>query len=287
MSCPTPDTLARFADGELPVNEARTLEAHLGGCATCRRERERLRTVLDGLGAPSLSKVGDDAFVRGVMRGLDEPPAARPWWSVLTRGPRWAPLALAAAVAVLVAVPILKRSGQGDAVDSQGPGEPWIQARGAQTTSLARRASADVLVVRGKAVLGAEPDTRGETLRPGDGLAVRYTNLVTEGAVYLMAFALDAGGAVHWVYPAYLDAREDPEAVRLAPGARDKLLGEVTALTEVAPGAVRLVTLLSSRTRHVKEVERLLAGAAVTAPVAPRFAGDVITERLVRQEAAP
>jgi len=104
--------------------------------------------------------------------------------------------------------------------------------------------------------------------------------------VYLMAFALDAGGAVHWLYPAYLEEREDPAAVRLEPAARDKLLGEVTALAGVAPGPVRLVTVLASQARHVKEVERLLAGAAATGSVAARFAGDVVTERLVRQEPA-
>lgn len=291
MSCPSSDALARFADGELPVNEARALEAHLAGCPTCRREHERLRAVLDGVGAPTLSKVDGDAFARGVMRRLDEPPAREPWWSALVRGPRWAPLALAAVVlVVVVAVPLVKRTvsddaASGDLGDRERAGAPRIQARGAKNTSLARRASADILVVRGKAVRGAEPSSAREALRPGDGLAVRYTNLVTDENVYLMAFALDAGGAVHWLYPAYLDEREDPAAVRLEPAARDKLLGEVTALTGVAPGPVRLVTVLASQARHVKEVERLLAGAAATGSVAARFA-DVVTERLVRQEPA-
>ena len=291
MSCPPSDALARFADGELPVNEARALEAHLADCPTCRREHERLRAVLDGVGAPTLSTIDGDAFVRGVMRSLDEPPAREPWWSALVRGPRWAPLALAAAVLVVVAVPLVKRTASDDAAggdrgDREGAGAPRIQARGATSTSLARRASADILVVRGTAVFGAEPSSAREALRPGDGLAVRYTNLVTDQNVYLMAFALDAGGAVHWLYPAYLEEREDPAAVRLEPAARDKLLGEVTALTGVAPGPVRLVTVLASQARHVKEVERVLAGAAATESVAARFAGAVVTERLVRQEPA-
>jgi hypothetical protein len=194
---------------------------------------------------------------------------------------------LAAVAIVLVAVPVVKQAGQGP-----HPGTPGLQARGGgDKATLAQRASAEVLIVRGKMLLGAAQDPAQDaaqiSLQPNDGLAVRATNLVTEEAVYLLAFALDAAGAVHWLYPAYLDVRDDPAAVKLEPGARQKLLGEVTALTDVAAGPVRLVTVLSSKARHVKEVEQLLAAARRETTVGGLFAGvfvgDVVAERVVRQ----
>jgi len=286
--------LARFADGELPVNEARVIEAHLASCPSCRAAYDVLSAMLKGLATPSISTTarspsgsgtGDagDPFVRRVMASLDAPAAPAPWWQSFLRGPRWAPLALAAAAIVLVAVPVM-RNGERENGRSNG-----LQARGGGTkATLAARASAEVVIVRGKTLLGLEQDPAQPalppTLHPSDGLAVRATNLVADEAVFLLAFALDAAGTVHWLYPAYLDARDDPAAVRLEPGMRQTLLGEVTTPTDVAAGPLRLVTVLSSsKARHVKEVERLLAGTHSATAVAGLFAGDVVSERVIRQ----
>lgn len=320
MSCPTPDELVRLADGELPVNDARAMEAHLAACSSCRSAHARVRVVLDGLAAPSRSPKSDVAFLHGVMEHVERLEAsrileARPgperqappepsssWWRLLGRGPRLAPLVLAAAAVVLVAVPLARRGGPrrvGRGGDDTPPASPTWQARGGRAPGgLARRSGAEILIVRGSVLLGSAPapiardaSTPGalpppDTLRADDGLAVRVTNLEAGAPVYLLAFAVDAAGATHWLYPAYLDAATDPAAVVVEPGARQKLLGEVTALTDVAPGPVRLVTVLSFEARRVKDVERLLAGTRSDTAVAGLFPGDVTTERLVQRDPA-
>jgi hypothetical protein len=270
MSCPSSQALTQLVEGALPVDQVRAIDKHLAACRRCAHEVASLRELLDDLRKPRTSNVGDDAFVHRVMRDLparEERARSRPF-------PRWGWLAAAAVVIMMVAPAARRLSLPGDRREE-------FQARGGRPgTLLEQWLGVEVLAVREGKLL----PLAGASLRSSDGLVVRYTNLVSARPVYLLAFALDAAGDVHWMYPAYLDAAQNPAAVRLAVGARQRLLDQVVGLERPASGGLRIVVVTSFRERRVKEVEALLEGAKPAEPTAPRFPGDSVQEWRVAQE---
>jgi hypothetical protein len=146
------------------------------------------------------------------------------------------------------------------------------------------RLSAEILLVRE----GRLQPLRGAAVRRSDALAVRVTNLSGSDA-HVMAFAWDAAGDVHWLYPAYLDARTNPRSVPIAAGARDRLLGDVVQPDAPRAGPLRLVTLVAGRALTVKEVEARLAATPArtrpTADIAALFPGVIAREWSARWEA--
>jgi len=100
-----------------------------------------------------------------------------------------------------------------------------------------------------------------------------------------MAFGLDAAGAVHWFYPAYLKASADPEAVPIPAGTRHRTLSEVVEPVRVAPGPFRVVTLLFKNAPRVKQIEHRLKGYTAPHNVARLFPTAVMRQWLVTMEA--
>lgn len=70
---------------------------------------------------------------------------------------------------------------------------------------------------------GSEPVT--ERIRAGDGLLMAYSNPGTD-ARWLMVFAVDDGCHVHWFYPAYQRAGENPTAIAIGVRENGVELGE-------------------------------------------------------------
>ncbi len=130
------------------------------------------------------------------------------------------------------------------------------QARGGsrERGGAAAVASADVFLARG-AILSP---LAGAQLHGGDRLAVRVTNKAAQRR-FFMAFAIDAKGEVHWVYPAYLDAHTNPEAPALSARQAARMLPETVELADVAEGTLRVVSMVSERRMTVREVEDRLA----------------------------
>jgi hypothetical protein len=130
-----------------------------------------------------------------------------------------------------------------------------VAARGSGNAGL----SATVQAFVGHAAPGAPPPLlEGAELGPGDGILVRYSN-PTARDVYLMVFALDERGSVHWLHPAYLDEATNPLSLRLAAGTTERVLPEVAEPEAPAPGALRVYALLSATPLDVKRVEARLA----------------------------
>ena len=103
----TPETLLRFADEDLAIDEARNVEQHLAGCAGCRDEFVSLRETSDDI----------LRFHQNVLKaGLPDPPRA--WGAfhgtatvrerLFVFPPRAARLAAAAAAAVIAAVVLVR-----------------------------------------------------------------------------------------------------------------------------------------------------------------------------------
>jgi hypothetical protein len=102
----------------------------------------------------------------------------------------------------------------------------------------------------------------GSTLSRGDGIVIRYSNPEAR-PVYLMVFAIDEAGAVHWLHPAYLDASSNPKSLKLAGNTTERVLPEITEPENPEPGKLRVFALLSRTPYDVKSVEqRLTAGGA-------------------------
>lgn len=207
---------------------------------------------------PSL---GTEDFMERVMSACAAQPSAKPTrrrrlgaWSYGT-----AAVIAAAAAVTLVA---LRTPTQDDGL---GALAGHVTARGAGLPS--RAATVQAFVARtGPGVAPALLE--GAELGPGDGILVRYSN-PTEHAAYLMVFALDQRGDVHWIHPAYLNEHDSPSSLHLEPRATLKVLDEVAEPENPAPGPLRVYALLSEAPLRVKDVEAKLG--ANQAPVHELF----------------
>jgi len=179
--------------------------------------------------------------------GWASTPASAQSFLAWFRGPR-GHLALAGALASLLIVVIAGH----DAVIRRRPavGEPV--ARG----ELPATPQAPALhIFRSISDRAAEPIGAGP-IHAGDGLLFAYTN-PDPGLPHLMVFAIDAGYGVHWYYPAFQRAGENPEAVPILPGTTGTELGEEIRHA-LRPGPVRIYALFLREPHRVLEIETLI-----------------------------
>jgi hypothetical protein len=241
MTCPSEELLVAIALGEVSPGDAAGFGEHLKNCercATLTREHAGLASLLRMDATPVAA---DAQFVQLVMGQCAASPSVasptplhrRPWVYGL------------AAVAAASALWLMRPSGH-SAPDV-------VAARGTSSREVAP-VTPDVLLLRDKTLLPIEH----AELHPGDGLVVRYWNSSDE-PVYLAVFAIDANSAVHWVYPAYLDATQNPTSIRLDRAVEGKIMGEAVEPEEPAAGPLRIVALLTSEPLSVRQVEAQLA----------------------------
>ena len=291
MSCPDRDTLLLDELGELPVNGRQALRAHIESCGRCLDERSALRRVMASLRpaeAVMMEASGDEtAFSARLLAAVsvtpqERRPPERRWH--LRRTAVTGTLAAAAMGAVWLWVsPRANVRPPASEERAQRVAGTFV-ARGAPAAA-GERLSAEILLVHG----GHLQPLAGAAVRRSDALAVRVTNLSgTEAQV--MAFAWDAAGEVHWLYPAYLDARTNPRSVPIAAGARDRLLDDVVQPDAPHAGPLRLVTLGPPRplTVMVDEARRpsTPAGQRRTADIASLFPHVIAREWSARWENA-
>jgi hypothetical protein len=154
-----------------------------------------------------------------------------------------------------------------------------LAARGRPTREAARLA-ADVWLVQGGQL---HPLRAGQAVGETDALAVEVTNL-SGRATHVMAFACDAAGDVHWLYPGYTDEATNPASVSIADGVKARVLEEVVQLVSPAAGPIRFVTLLSPTPLTVKDVEARVASGKRSVGLAPLFPGAMVREWVARWE---
>ncbi len=237
--CPSPDALVRLVDGELTENDAARLRAHAAACPPCARALRAQERLVARLAAP-LPGLATAGAVAEVMRRLDAPAAAPAPRRLRPLGPpAWASglAALAAAAVLLVALPPGHRLG---GFTARGAAAPWTSQVGVELWALR---------------------DQPRRLAPGDGLApgvpvVASVRNAGPAAAWLLAYALDARGEVHWLYPGYLDPATDPEALRLDGRQAQRTLPESVVLEDVPAGTLRVVTVVSPGPRRVSEIER-------------------------------
>jgi hypothetical protein len=110
--------------------------------------------------------------------------------------------------------------------------------------------------------VGGRAEPVAGNLRGHDGLLVAYSNPSDLG--YLMVFAVDGSGGVHWYYPAYARLGDDPAAVPIRARALGVELGEEIH-HDLPVGSLRMVALFLPEPRRVLDVERAVAAALARA----------------------
>lgn len=233
--CPSNREWLSLVDGEATENRAAELRVHAGDCSRCAQELEMQRQLVRDLAAPV--PVSSDA-VAAVMRRLEkaERPARRLGW----RG--WALTGGALAVAAVVAFLIVPSTGVDRGIfTARGHRVPWAQKVGVEVWAI--ESSPRKLEA-------------GSVLSPATPMVASYHNVDT-AAAYLLVFALDMRGEIHWAYPGFEDAKSDPAAVRLEPLQMNKVLPDSVMLDELSAGPLELVTFISRESIHVSRIESL------------------------------
>jgi hypothetical protein len=161
----------------------------------------------------------------------------------------------------------------------QTHGSAWMP-RGAQVVhSLGR--DVGVTVYRGTAHL--------DVLEPGDLLARDAALSVSVRAIgpsgdhaFVMAFAQDVAGAVHWIEPPWLDASEDPKSPPIAPAAAESPPTSAMAFDDLAEGELHVFTLVTAEPLRVSDVERIAPDAITREALLARWPAAVVDDIPVR-----
>ncbi len=255
MRCPEDDVLLKRALGELTEREAAALTMHVTDCRACREEAEGIRRLEEHLRRTPGG--GDEAFVAAVMARAGRAEAGLEGIRArVSRSQFWRILGLAAGLCLVAggAGSWLWRSEQGS-----------FQARGGALEADSR-IGIEVLRVRA----GSMGPLSADGLDGEDRLVARYWNSSSE-PVYLMLFALDQAGTVHWLFPAWLDERTDPESMLVPAHAPSRVTTEMVAPDRPAAGPLRLAAVRSARPLRVRQVEARLRGKTANDSLAPLF----------------
>jgi hypothetical protein len=237
VPCPEPQELTRLLDGELTENRGAQLRDHAMSCARCAAELSAQERLVARLSAP-LPGLPAAGALAAVMGRLDAAAAVRPPPRVRIAPRAWAGLAAAAAAAAVLAVAATRRAPQDD-----------FTARGA-SVSWEHKVGVELWALQGQPRRLAT----GDRLAPGVAMVASYSN-VDPAPAWLLAFAVDERGEVHWLYPGFLDAAKDPQALRLEGSVVQRALPESVVLEEVPDGTLRLVTVVTRAPLHVSDVE--------------------------------
>lgn len=259
--CPSEAELLAFADADLPPEKLRQLEKHLETCGVCAKQVMALSELIADVAAPVAASSFDAAeHAAAVMRRLDAPVSSGRRVPHAVWGGLFAAVAAAAAlVLVLGRVP-------------HGP----TQTDGTHGHFAARGGSAESALGRD---VGVQVYAAGEPLRPlasggsistKTALSVGVRNL-GRGPAYALLFAVDSQQVVHWLAPEFNEPGSDPESLHIVPLRDERLLSTQVVFDDLAPGPLRIVTLVSSEPSHVSQVEALSPSELSHAGLSQRF----------------
>ncbi|HYQ18620.1 MAG TPA: hypothetical protein VEQ58_22745, partial [Polyangiaceae bacterium] len=210
---PDAAALAAYLEDEVTASERAEIEAELAASASARKTLGQLRNVKDLLQAadPALEDIDMVARVRIAARQPAPPPAAR------TK--RFAAMLLGGLAASLGCWLFLaaRPARTDDAAEFRA------KANGAMRSEAARWAGIQIL----RLSASGTPEPVGDHVAVNEGLLFSYTNLGPQPLSYLMIFAIDSRGEVHWFHPAYETAGENPQAVPIERGRANVPLAEL------------------------------------------------------------
>jgi len=248
-TCPGNQEWLSLIDGEATENRAAELRAHASGCSRCAQELALQHQLVRDLAAPVPVSFG---AVEAVMRRLEnvERPSRRSGW----RSWAFAGGALAAAAAVALVL-VQATAIEHGVFSARGHRVPWTQKVGVEVWAI--ESSPRKLEA-------------GAALSPATAIVASYHN-VDAAAAYLLVFAMDARGELHWAYPGFEDVKTDPSAVRLEPLQMRKILPDSVMLDELPAGPMELITLISREPLRVSRIETLSESERNPAGLRARF----------------
>jgi hypothetical protein len=252
--CPNQDELLAFADADLSPEQLGRIEKHLELCGSCAKQVMAVHSLIDDLAAPLVAPRLDMAeHVAGVMRRLDIPVAtpSRSRWVI--GGPL-----LAAAAALLVSLGLRSQS-------SESASE--FAARGGPPQASLSRDVGLQLYAQEESPRALQP---GGRVRRGTPLTAGLRNLGDQ-RVYLLLFAVDAAGVVHWIAPEFTVPGSDPLATGMEPSQREQLLPSAVVFDDLAAGPLRVVAVIDRKPARVSEIEALPSSELATDALMKRF----------------
>jgi anti-sigma factor RsiW len=273
MDCQNIEHWVLLEDGEKSVNESRRLREHLATCARCARRHQKALDWIEQWSAP-VGALSAEVAAQRVLERLDQRAASAatsaPRIGAAARGPSesrrlvlplrrpWGPaIAWASGALSAAAVALSVANGFGGADEKDQRAGVEFGARGAEAdeaASLRRSVGFSFHVVHDMRPLRA-----GDALEAGDAIVGGYINLGTAQPVYALSFAVDDGGEVHWLYPAYLDVNDDPEAVPLPPTQSVEVLMAEAVVVDAPAGRFSILTITSYERLRVGQIEALPA----------------------------
>lgn len=267
MKCITEERMLLWLDGGVAPNEVGALEAHVAGCADCRQSKRELETLVGDVGA--LAEVDAEAHVRSIRRRIAQGDVVAASFGPASRrmlSKRNAVVVAFGALAVAAATWIVARAGHDD--------DGTFASRGVDAgRGLARDVGVSIYV--GRRDLARVSD--GSPVKTDAAFTGAYTN-VYGADVHLLLFAVDAKSTVHWLYPAYVNAHDDPTSVRLDRAERERLFTSSVVLDAPAKGPLRLVAVVTTAPLHVSNIETRAPSALTLQALAKDFPRASISE---------
>jgi len=263
VGCPSSHDLLRLLDGETTRNEEVPLRDHLAGCADCRRQSASLAQLLGDVAAPVAAVATANASVERVRQAIQSTstaPSPRPAAHRALARLGGGFVVAAAAVALLIAGRFTS------------PDVAFQPRGGGARSDLARRVGIALYAPIGDALRD------GATLPARAPLTAAYRNLETERSLRLLLFAIDARGEIHWLYPAYSSDGTDPEATHLGYSPSETALPESVVFEDPAPGAMRLVTVVTPTSLRVSAIEALAPDQLTRAALQRRWPDSLVEE---------
>lgn len=271
MICPDRDELIVLREHELGERRAGELRVHIASCQACRDRLAAIACLVGDLRAP-IAPPGPHA-VAHVMRRLDAPPrrAGRAW-------PRIG-LAIVAGAAVVVVVMARPTTGGGTFI-ARGGGAALAPDH-VTAQAIECEVGTALFAVRARAELLAS----GARVSPSTAFVLGYRNLSRAVPLFALVFAVDAVHGVHWLYPGFTAAGDDPAAVALAASDTMHLMSETVVLDGVPAGPLRVIVVVSAERLPVSAIEQLRGDQLGAAALARRYPAAAITEQ--RLEVSP
>ncbi len=224
--CLTDEALFAHVEGAPLTPEQ---QAHVASCETCRAFLEQVGQL------QTLPEVNVDQGVATVMRRVKPAPSRQ--------GPAWAAAAGLVLLVGLSVAAVNEHSGF-TARGTKHPTLPWLQ----------RLVSAEV----------RRADEPGHPLIAGARVArstrwlavIRNASATTDA--FLLLFAVDSAGVVHWLYPAHLTELDDEPSLTIPRQTPERPTSDEVEL-DPAAGPATFYAVLSEAPLHVHDIEAVQA----------------------------
>ncbi len=120
------------------------------------------------------------------------------------------------------------------------------------------------------------PFKAGESVKPGDPIAISYRNLGNE-SLWALIFAYDAAGDLHWLYP-HMNHPEELSVQLWASSGERNLDGQVARLDDLPPGPLTIFALVTPGIMLTGRIDHLLPSERNRPSLLNRFPDSVVIE---------